>query len=147
MSIPINTQVLLALRDRSKWSQEELATAAGLSTRTVQRAEAGADASLETIRALAAALDTDQAFLVTRSDPIKAGYTVSENKRERFWCVFFTTLGCLCAYAGITYSMLIGHTPARYAGLSMGILGALCGGFCFLMSRYYERRAARADPD
>ena len=39
------------------WSQDELAQAASLNVRTVQRVEAGASASLETGRALADALD------------------------------------------------------------------------------------------
>jgi len=44
------------LRLEKGWSQEQLATIAGLSTRTVQRIENGEQASLETLTALAAAL-------------------------------------------------------------------------------------------
>ncbi|SVK54127.1 anaerobic benzoate catabolism transcriptional regulator [Acinetobacter baumannii] len=45
------------LRLEKGWSQEQLATIAGLSTRTVQRIENGEQASLETLTAIAAALD------------------------------------------------------------------------------------------
>lgn len=44
------------LRLERGWSQEQLATIAGLSTRTVQRIENGEQASLETLTAIAAAL-------------------------------------------------------------------------------------------
>ncbi|HGE8275693.1 TPA: helix-turn-helix domain-containing protein [Serratia marcescens] len=44
------------LRLEKGWSQEQLATIAGLSTRTVQRIENGEQASLETLTATAAAL-------------------------------------------------------------------------------------------
>jgi uncharacterized glyoxalase superfamily protein PhnB/DNA-binding XRE family transcriptional regulator len=45
-----------ALRERKAWTQEHLATAAGISPRTVQRAEEGV-MSAETKRAIAGALD------------------------------------------------------------------------------------------
>ena len=41
------------------WSQEQLADMAGVSTRTVQRLERGAKASPETLKCLAAVLETD----------------------------------------------------------------------------------------
>ncbi|PPJ44205.1 XRE family transcriptional regulator [Pseudoxanthomonas sp. KAs_5_3] len=45
------------LREQRAWSQEHLATVAGLSTRTLQRIESGAGASHDTCLALASALD------------------------------------------------------------------------------------------
>lgn len=50
-------------RLKNGWSQEQLAEMAGLSTRTVQRIERGAKASPETLKCLAAVLDTDFATL------------------------------------------------------------------------------------
>ena len=47
------------LRLEKGWSQEQLATIAGLSTRTVQRIENGEQASLETLTAIAAALGSN----------------------------------------------------------------------------------------
>ena len=46
-------------RLKNGWSQEQLAEMAGVSTRTVQRIERGAKASPETLKCLAAVLDTD----------------------------------------------------------------------------------------
>src|SRR5690625_15079 len=53
----IDASALRSLREKKSWSQEHLATAAGLSTRTVQRVEAEGAGSAETRLALAGALD------------------------------------------------------------------------------------------
>lgn len=59
-------------RDRG-WSQEQLASMAGISTRTLQRIERGGRASPESLKCLAAVLDVDFADLNTsnhdRTDP------------------------------------------------------------------------------
>ncbi len=54
-----------ALRSTKAWSQEELALAADVGVRTVQRVESGETPSPETLKALAAALDVDVAALKT----------------------------------------------------------------------------------
>lgn len=48
---------ILKLRLLKCWSQEELATASGLSVRTIQRVEKNGSASLETTKALAAVFE------------------------------------------------------------------------------------------
>ncbi|MBD9479506.1 helix-turn-helix transcriptional regulator [Pseudoxanthomonas sp. PXM02] len=53
----MNAERIRALREQRAWSQEHLATVAGLSTRTLQRIEAGSAATQETCLALAAALN------------------------------------------------------------------------------------------
>lgn len=55
----INADLVLALRQKKSWSQEELAIAAGLNLRTIQRVEKEASASMQTKKALASALDID----------------------------------------------------------------------------------------
>ena len=55
----INAQLLVTLRNRKSWSQEELATAAGLNLRTVQRIESDGVASLQSRKALASAFDLE----------------------------------------------------------------------------------------
>ena len=55
----INKELVLALRKERSWSQEELATAAGLNLRTVQRIENGGAASLQSRKALAAAFNVE----------------------------------------------------------------------------------------
>ena len=47
------------LREHRAWTQEHLAQVAGVTPRTVQRVEAGDGAQVETLQALAAALDVD----------------------------------------------------------------------------------------
>jgi len=50
---------ILAARTAARMSQEHLATAAGVSTRTLIRAEQGHNVSVESLRAICAALDLD----------------------------------------------------------------------------------------
>lgn len=51
--------ILKKLREHKKLSQEQLALMAGLSVRTVQRIESGSRASIESLKSLASALETD----------------------------------------------------------------------------------------
>ena len=55
----INARLVVTLRNRRSWSQEELATAAGLNLRTIQRIESDGVASLQSRKALASAFDMD----------------------------------------------------------------------------------------
>ena len=68
-SPPALALALRRLRRTRAWSQAHLAGAAGLSLRTVQRAERGAPVAPETRLALAAAFDVDVAAL---TDPVAA---------------------------------------------------------------------------
>ena len=63
------SELLKSLRQEQGWSQEQLADIAGLSVRTIQRAEAGEGCALETAKALAAAFDvTADLFLSPRKE-------------------------------------------------------------------------------
>lgn len=57
MDMKLNAERIRTLREQRAWSQEHLASVAGLSARTLQRIEAGSAATQETCLALAAALD------------------------------------------------------------------------------------------
>ena len=59
----INRSLILALRKERSWSQDELAVAAGLNLRTVQRIERSGSASLQSRKALAAAFDINVSAL------------------------------------------------------------------------------------
>ena len=59
MSRKVNAALIVKLRKERSWSQDELAIASGLNLRTIQRVEKHASASLQTKKALAAALDID----------------------------------------------------------------------------------------
>jgi transcriptional regulator with XRE-family HTH domain len=59
MNMKINAPLVVTLRNRRSWSQEELATAAGLNLRTIQRIESDGVASLQSRKALASAFDVE----------------------------------------------------------------------------------------
>jgi transcriptional regulator with XRE-family HTH domain len=60
-----NSEVIKKLRIAKGWSQEQLGEASGLSLRTIQRLENGGNAAIESVRALAAALDVDPNDLIS----------------------------------------------------------------------------------
>jgi transcriptional regulator with XRE-family HTH domain len=72
----INGERIKTLRSKKAWSQEQLATAAGLSLRTVQRIEKNGVASNESAKALAAVFDTHIEALAER--------TISAPRAHRF---------------------------------------------------------------
>lgn len=51
--------IVKKLREKNRWSQEQLADACGLNVRTIQRVESGNKASLETLKCLAAVFEVD----------------------------------------------------------------------------------------
>jgi transcriptional regulator with XRE-family HTH domain len=55
----INAAKITELRRKRRWSQDELATAAGLNLRTIQRVENTGSVSLQTLKAIAAAFEAD----------------------------------------------------------------------------------------
>lgn len=59
----VNANRVRELREGRSWTQEELALAAGLNLRTVQRIENEATASVQSKKALASALDVDSSDL------------------------------------------------------------------------------------
>ncbi|OJT43344.1 helix-turn-helix domain-containing protein [Serratia plymuthica] len=65
----MQTYRIRQLRLEKGWSQEQLATIAGLSTRTVQRIENGEQASLDTLNAIAAALGLQVSDLSQAAQP------------------------------------------------------------------------------
>ncbi len=64
MDMQINKHFLRQEREKRAWSQSHLADVADLSMRTVQRIEHSGVASMESAKALAAALDLELAALV-----------------------------------------------------------------------------------
>ncbi|BEN58378.1 MULTISPECIES: helix-turn-helix domain-containing protein [Serratia] len=71
------------LRLEKGWSQEQLATIAGLSTRTVQRIENGEQASLETLTAIAAALGVQVSNLNAQPQQTTMGEEAPDEQRLR----------------------------------------------------------------
>jgi len=69
MEMKINSELIKSERIKRAWSQEYLATVAGLGIRTIQRIENSGSASLESVKALASVLDLDIARLQACVDP------------------------------------------------------------------------------
>src|SRR4051812_35514067 len=68
----IQPKRVLEARQQKSWTQDELAVASGLNLRTIQRIEKDGVASIQSAKALAAALDLDVQDLGTKEDPMKS---------------------------------------------------------------------------
>jgi transcriptional regulator with XRE-family HTH domain len=81
----IKTELVLRARKQRSWSQEELAIASGLNLRTIQRIESEGSASLQSRKALAAALEFDAQDLEReeKSMPQTWEYRVVETKDRK----------------------------------------------------------------
>lgn len=78
--------IVKKLRTDKNWSQEQLATMAGLSIRTIQRVECGQVASLETLKSLASVFEVDVSNL---TEEITVIDKTSENwEKQPLWFKF-----------------------------------------------------------
>ncbi|MCV6626919.1 MAG: helix-turn-helix domain-containing protein [Cellvibrionaceae bacterium] len=92
----INRQVLKSARKQKLWSQEQLAAAAGLSLRTVQRIETSGSGSMESVAALAAALELP-AEQLQQHTPVFSPYRHTQLGYV-IWVFFFVPLTLLVPY-------------------------------------------------
>ena len=69
MDMQVDAQLIRNERLKRAWSQEQLAQVSGLGLRTVQRIESGGNASLETLKALAAILELPVEVLLAQKAP------------------------------------------------------------------------------
>ena len=84
MKRKILPQAVIDLREKKAWTQDHLARAAGVATRTVQRAERWGRCSAGTVLALAGALDVDVQQLLA---PEAASHNIGQaagNSPSRF---------------------------------------------------------------
>lgn len=70
----INRDLIIELRKAKSWSQEELALAAGVNLRTIQRIEGEGAVSLQSKKALASAFDIEISQLDYKEKPIVMKY-------------------------------------------------------------------------
>ena len=71
----VNSDYIRQLRQQRGWSQEQLADIAGVNARTIQRLEAGTQASVDTLKALAVAFSVDyQQLLLTQQQQSEPWY-------------------------------------------------------------------------
>lgn len=83
-AMKIDAARIKALRETHSWSQEHLASAAGLSTRTVQRLEAEGRGSHESCMAVAAALGVLPADLLLTETPASLPASFASGQVEQF---------------------------------------------------------------
>lgn len=143
MDVKVNTDLIRKLRQDRALSQEELATAAGLSLRTVQRIESDGIASLESKKALAGVFGIDSAGLDDRREE-KAEVEQALQREVRLGTIG-AIVGGLSAYAAITLAVVQGKTSLGEAGVSYAFVAALTGFVCMLIGfAAKRRRRARA---
>jgi transcriptional regulator with XRE-family HTH domain len=70
----VNSSLVIELRAKKAWSQEELSIASGLNLRTIQRVEKDASASLQTVKALASAFSIGIKELESQGVPVMKKY-------------------------------------------------------------------------
>lgn len=98
MDMKINKETLRRERELRAWTQSHLADVADLSMRTVQRIERTGDASMESVSALAAALELELPMLMEM--PATASEAAPANSpRYRLWSVI-AVIGSTLAAVG-----------------------------------------------
>jgi transcriptional regulator with XRE-family HTH domain len=121
--VKVDPVKLRSLRETKSWSQEHLASAAGLSSRTVQRVESDGSASAETMLALASALGVGPGDLrLTTAAKVPEGLErgVRVGRRSLY-------IGAGCAVAAIAAGLLLGDLSPKAAGLASAIVGLVVG--------------------
>lgn len=131
MDMKVNTDLIKQLRQTRAWSQDELATAAGLSLRTVQRIESEGLASLESKKAIAGAFGVEAASLDDNRELHARLSSMCESQKRHG--MTGAMVGGLAAYAAITYSFFWGDMPAFEAGTCYGVIAAVTGTCCMLI--------------
>lgn len=127
-----SAHAIRSLRLERAWSQEDLAAAAGLSARTVQRLEQGQKPSLETLKALAAAFNVPVARLAPGQAPTASPETAAmcpdpieaRQKFRRQLLAYVLVIGGLAAFNLLRHP---GHLWVIYPALGWGIPLAVKG--------------------
>lgn len=130
--------ILKELRISRHFSQEQLAQMSGLNVRTIQRIESGNNASLESLKCLAAALDVDLSTLKQEKFTVDKN---SENWKElplllKLWFVF-NFLQIRPSRKSAVRIEVIGHVFG-FLFCSVGLIdeAALSGGLMLLFIAY-----------
>ena len=141
----INGEAVRKLREAKSWSQEHLASAAGLSARTVQRVEADSIGSAETRLALAAALSVPVATLMVADTPPVSNSSKWDRIPAAAWVGL--GLGATCSLGAIAYTYVSGAVSigeaARSAGIICGLIG-LSGGVMGAIHGFIRSRTTAA---
>jgi transcriptional regulator with XRE-family HTH domain len=81
----VNRSLILSLRKQRSWSQDELAIAAGLNLRTVQRIERSGSASLQSKKAIAAAFGIEVNDLKSPEESMTSKYEYRVVRFDMKW--------------------------------------------------------------
>ena len=138
----LNPEGIKRLREAKSWTQEHLASAAGVSLRTIQRMEADGSCSAESRLAVAAALGVpvENANLALEDGPIGGAGELSNVERGKRWGYAGLAAGTLASAVGI----LGGSSTPEQASTALGILGAFAGvtaGAIGVLSQRFAKRA------
>lgn len=140
--VTLNPAGIRKLREAKSWTQEHLATAAGLSIRTVQRMELEGLASSESRLAVAAALGVpvENIHLAIQAGPdVKAAEVRRIVVGTRYGYAGLL-LGALASAAGI----ISGGSSSGEVASSLGILGAFTGIVAAAIGMFSHRAIHRA---
>tara|TARA_R100001163_G_C5047076_1_gene184278 strand:+ start:614 stop:1258 length:645 start_codon:yes stop_codon:yes gene_type:complete len=122
MDMKLDSALIKKLRNEKHWSQDELATACGISLRTIQRIENDGSASSESLKALAAVFKLESNTLLLREDFKAYQHT------QIGWTIL---LILLLVYGMLDYFLLLPN-PARIILTVIAVL------FCTLTVRVSE---------
>ncbi|WP_043669467.1 helix-turn-helix domain-containing protein [Clavibacter michiganensis] len=127
----MNETRIVDLRTQRGWTQERLAETSGITVRTVQRLEAGNDASLDTLTRVARALEVPVRDLFTTVDESDFGRAVSAldtraaRQQERRDAI---TDGLEALYYGIgalfTIAVIVGVVSDTFSNLAIYLIPA-----------------------
>jgi DNA-binding XRE family transcriptional regulator len=125
-SMKLNSERLRSLREAKGWAQDQLAAAAGVSLRTVQRAEGDGSASRETKVCLAAALGIPHMDLEAPSS--SASLSERTGRQVNASALVHTTLGTSFMIVGLAFLssyLFFGYSPVMiYLGSVFAASGA-----------------------
>ena len=110
MDVKLDSRIIRAERGKRGWSQEQLAAAAGLGARTIQRIEASGTASAESAKSLAAVFELPLQDLVFTPRGMRA--------RTRAWAAAATVFVTLASSL-----FLISRANATNVAMAVVLLG------------------------
>jgi transcriptional regulator with XRE-family HTH domain len=123
--VKLNPAGVKKLRESKSWTQEHLASAAGVSLRTIQRIESEGSASAESRLAIAAALGVPVENIHLA---LEGGVAAPRVELHRI------TIGTRWGYAGVLIGtaasaagILSGGSSPEHVSTALGILGAFAG--------------------
>ena len=115
--LKIDRKTLKLLRERRLYTQDEFAVAAGMSVRTVQRAEMGVPVSAETLKSIAAVLEVPTTRLLAPM-PLPRGYWTG---------VCLGAAGICIGTVYAVYAAMQGTSNEADLGVALGVIFAICG--------------------